>query len=137
MNNIEERFEERINNIPYPDKQDFTVYHVMKKGKIIHSGISLDELKKIYHDEFPLQRLIDSKHVFEKEVDEEEYKKCQRQYKESINEVFEEFKTYLFDEYGVSGPKAELLFDICNERTPDSDFYFLEDLFSSFVDLVR
>jgi hypothetical protein len=129
-----ECWDEKIQNLPYPSKEDFTVYHVMKKGKIIHSEITMDELKKIY-GLTPLTRLKESSHVVEKDFNEDEFRLCQKNYRERIQSVYQEFKQYLFKEYSVSGSKAERLYEICSSRYQSCSS--IEELFSEFVELIQ
>lgn len=129
-----EYWNEKIQNLPYPYKEDFTVYHVIKKGKIIHSEITLDELKKIY-GLTPLTRLKESSHVIERDFNEDDFRLCQKNYKERIQAVYNEFKQYLFKEHSVSGPKAERLYEICSNHYQTMSC--IEELFSEFVELIQ
>lgn len=126
--------DEKIQNLPYPNKENFTVYHVMKKGKIIHSEITMDELKNLY-GLTPLARLKESAHVVEKDFNEDCFRLCQKNYKERIQAVYNEFKQALFKEHSVSGPKAERLYEICSNHYQSTSC--IEELFSEFVELIQ
>lgn len=130
-----DHWDEKIQNLPYPNKEDFTVYHVMKKGKIVYSGITLDELKKIHPGVNPLFVLKESSHVVEKDFNEDEFRGCQKNYREKIQDVYTEFKKELFKEYSVSGPKAERLYEICSSHYQSCSC--IEELFSEFVELIQ
>jgi hypothetical protein len=127
------KYLDMLTNIPYPNKEDYVVYHVMKKGKIIHQGVTLNELKEIY-DTNPLSRLKSQKFVVEQETDEEGFRLKQKEYYAQQANVSSIFKQDLFEDYGVSGPKAEQLYNICANR--DSNFDSIECDFSDFVELI-
>jgi len=121
--------------ISYPSKQSYTIYNVMKKGKIIHEKISLSELKELYPDQDNiLSYLRNSHHVIETEFDSEGYRQEQISASKEYNKIKEGFKQALFEEHKVSGPKAEQLYEICSNRK--SEFNEIEHDFSDFVELI-
>jgi hypothetical protein len=94
----------------------------------------MDELKKTF-GMTPLIKLKESSHLVEKDFNEDEFRVCQKSYRERIQEVYNEFKKELFKEYSVSGPKAERLYEICSSRYQSCSS--IEELFSEFVELIQ
>lgn len=74
--------------------------------------------------------------VIQENLDIEAYKAHQKEYKDEINKLQEEFKNDLFQAYGVkNNPKSDLLFyKVKDMRVDYSEIY---DLFGDLVELIE
>lgn len=129
------------------NKNDYTIYFLYKKGKVILNGVQKKDIDA-YAEEFkkslkPKVRLLDSGigllkthgFVVESDFDEIGFKQAQKDRSSRIQNYWIFFKKALFNEYGVKGLKAEKLFEICEARA-GTDLEEIESLFEDFVELV-
>jgi hypothetical protein len=130
-------------NYPFPDKEEFRVYYVYKAGLVILTRVRKEEL-----DQFAstvIEDEIDSKcvilmlrkrgYLIEEIFEEEKFEQMKLDRLNRIEKFKEEFKEELFLLNSVSGPKAELLYQICQKVTHNMEY--LEEYFTEFSVLIK
>jgi hypothetical protein len=89
-------FEKYTSSVKYPNKSDYTTYIYYKGGKVVTSDVK------------------DA--VIEKVVDLQGYNLRVKEYKQEASRLFDEFKSDLFNDLGITDhTKAELLFNIARD----------------------
>lgn len=101
-------------SVKYPNKSDYTTYIYYKGGKVVTSDVK------------------DA--VVEKVVDLEGYNQSVKEYNAEGNRVFDEFKSDLFNDLGITDhPKAELLFNMAYDKACS---YSYSEVYAYAVDLL-
>jgi hypothetical protein len=118
---------------PYPHKSDFEKVFVYKSGEVLVYGLPVDN----FTDEMRKQFKQDDAFITH-ELDREGFQAQKAAYQERTNELQEEFKRDLFEEFGVTNnPKADQLYGICFMRNHSGGYSDVMSIFSDFVDLIR
>ena len=116
------------NNKTWLNKDSFTTIYEYSKGKVLGT-ILLEEFRKIGKD---------PKRTFEKVLDEEAYKRMQKEYYEEESRCYNQFKQDLFEEYNVTNnPRAEKCFSMAWERGHSSGYESVANEFGELVELIQ
>ena len=119
----------RTNPVPYRNSSYFTTYFVYSKGKVIFEG-NYEQYKG--NVPFPERALT------EKIVDEEKLAKHQQDYRKEEHRLYNEFKSDLFEEFGVeNNPKREKAFSLAWEYGRSSGYEEVYGYFDELVELIK
>lgn len=117
--------------ISYPNKIDYITFYVYDKGECIYSGPSWELEKEELKRKYPTA-------VIQEILDEEEYKEHKKIYSQAEQNLYQEFQTDLFSEFGVSNvPKRFKCFDIAWEKGHANGYSEVYNEFADIVDLIR
>lgn len=117
--------------ISYPNKIDYITFYVYDKGECIYSGPSWELEKEELERKYPTA-------VIQEILDEEGYKEHKEIYRQAEQNLYQEFQTDLFSEFGVSNvPKRFKCFDIAWEKGHANGYSEVYNEFADIVDLIR
>lgn len=135
--NVEE-FQNARRALIFPSKKNYVKFWIYKKDEILCKGLYIEEVADLFNinvaEVFPYIH----KHGFVKyeEVDDSAFTIARKVYYSRVEEINLLFRDYLFEKYGVYGPKAELLFTKCRNYQDETISEEVESLFSTFLDFI-
>ena len=153
MNDITaETFSQQVDQLYYPNKKDFRVYHVYHKGTVVLSNASKDELETFYYnrykndgDCYPFlfnekkKRLeVQDGHIIEEDFDLVRYKKLVSDYYVAKNKIENDFRNYLYNKFDVvDNPNNLKCFELARSYGHSNGYSEVEIYFEEFVELIK
>lgn len=120
-------FDKYKNELPHPDKADYTTVYQYEKGVCVFTNTQ----------KFCRENQISFSKTTETVVDEEAYKEARRVYYAESNRLVESFKSDLEEEYGTQdNPKKDLLFSKAWDHGHSGGFSEVESVYGDLVDLI-
>ncbi len=113
-----------------PKKEDFTVYHCYKGGKVIASAVDFKTAKRFREEQ---------NCIIEKDFDRNAYKRAFDKYLKGEQEAIERFEKDLEKEYGVSfdDKVIQIIFEKAWAEGHSDGFRCVEDWFSEYLDMIK
>ena len=116
------------NSVSYPQKRDFTVFHVYKGGKVIATELSHEEVTE-YHN---------GSYVIEKVEDNDEYIRARNNYNQIVAKSNEWFQYALKSHHGVQHhPKAGKVYQMAWDDGHSSGYDSVANSFDELVELIK
>lgn len=116
------------NRLTYPSQKDFTRYHVYKKGSVVASNLSTEDVKKYNTSEF----------IIEKDEDTVGFKAAVAMYHKAFSLLDQWFVYSIKATNGVvDHPKADKAYSLAYEHGHSSGFSEIASYFDEFVELIK
>jgi hypothetical protein len=113
----------------YPNKKDYITSYVYDMGVVLWSGPTWEKNKAELKEEYPNA-------LIQEVLDEEGYKKHQKQYGEETHKLHEEFVNDLFENFNVTdNPKRYKALHYAQEK--GNGYSGIYDVFCDIVELIE
>lgn len=151
MNNVTaETFHLRANQLIYPNKDDCKVFHVYRKGAVVLSNVSKDELETFYHARYKgtrhacsfneMKKRLEAQdgYIVEEDFNHELYTQLRSDYALALVNIEFEFRKYLYSKFDVvDNPKRLQCFELAWTYGHSSGYNEVESYFHDLAELIK